>query len=37
LLAEPLAEVDAWLDPYRAHWSARLDALERRLDEGAVP
>lgn len=29
----PLAEVDAWLAPYRAFWSDHLDALERRLDE----
>ncbi|MCT2586082.1 ArsR/SmtB family transcription factor [Actinophytocola gossypii] len=28
----PLAEVDAWLEPYRAHWRARIDALERHLD-----
>ncbi|AOS61852.1 ArsR/SmtB family transcription factor [Actinoalloteichus hymeniacidonis] len=28
----PLAEIDAWLDPYRRHWSERLDALESRLD-----
>jgi DNA-binding transcriptional ArsR family regulator len=34
LRAEPLAEVDAWLEPYRVHWCARLDALERHLDEG---
>jgi DNA-binding transcriptional ArsR family regulator len=33
LRAQPLAEVDAWLAPYRAHWSARLDALERHLEE----
>jgi DNA-binding transcriptional ArsR family regulator len=33
LRAEPLAEVDEWLEPYRAHWSARLDALERHLEE----
>jgi DNA-binding transcriptional ArsR family regulator len=32
LRAEPLAELDAWLSPYRAHWSGRLDALERHLD-----
>jgi DNA-binding transcriptional ArsR family regulator len=30
---EPLAEVDAWLEPYRAFWSGRLDALERHLEE----
>ena len=28
----PLAEVDAWLAPYRRLWSERLDALERHLD-----
>jgi DNA-binding transcriptional ArsR family regulator len=33
LRAEPLAEVDEWLEPYRAHWSARLDALERHLED----
>jgi DNA-binding transcriptional ArsR family regulator len=32
LRAEPLAEVDAWLEPYRAYWSGRLDALERHLE-----
>jgi DNA-binding transcriptional ArsR family regulator len=32
LRAEPLAELDAWLAPYRAHWSSRLAALERHLD-----
>ncbi len=31
--AEPLAEVDAWLAPYRRFWSDRLDALERHLDD----
>lgn len=33
LRAEPLAEVDQWLAPYRAYWSGRLDALERHLEE----
>ena len=33
LRAEPLAEVDAWLEPYRAFWTERLDALERHLEE----
>ena len=33
LRAEPLAEVADWLEPYRAHWEARLDALERHLEE----
>ena len=32
LRAEPLAEVDAFLAPYRAFWSERLDALERHLE-----
>jgi DNA-binding transcriptional ArsR family regulator len=30
---EPLAEIDAWLAPYRELWSGRLDALERHLDD----
>jgi DNA-binding transcriptional ArsR family regulator len=29
---EPLAELDAWLAPYRRLWVDRLDALERHLD-----
>jgi DNA-binding transcriptional ArsR family regulator len=29
----PLAEIDAWLAPYRRMWEQSLDALERRLDE----
>ena len=36
LRPEPLAEVDAWLAPYRRLWAGRLDALERHLDTGAV-
>ena len=28
----PLAEVDAWLAPYRRLWDASLDRLERHLD-----
>jgi DNA-binding transcriptional ArsR family regulator len=32
LRADPLIEMDAWLQPYRALWSERLDALERHLD-----
>ena len=31
--SSPLREVDAWLAPYRALWSERLDALERHLDD----
>lgn len=33
LRPQPLAEVDAWLEPYRAFWADRLDALERHLEE----
>ena len=33
LRLEPLAEIDAWLAPYRRLWGNRLDALERHLDE----
>ena len=33
LRAEPLGEVAQWLEPYRKHWSGRLDALERHLEE----
>jgi DNA-binding transcriptional ArsR family regulator len=29
----PLAEVDAWLEPYRDLWRGRLDALEAHLDQ----
>jgi DNA-binding transcriptional ArsR family regulator len=33
LRAQPLADVDEWLAPYREYWSGRLDALERHLEE----
>jgi DNA-binding transcriptional ArsR family regulator len=33
LQPRPLAELDAWLAPYRRLWSDSLDALERHLDE----
>jgi DNA-binding transcriptional ArsR family regulator len=33
LRAEPLAEIDTWLEPYRRFWAGRLDALEKQLDE----
>ena len=33
LRAQPLAEVDQWLQPYREYWSGRLDALELHLEE----
>jgi DNA-binding transcriptional ArsR family regulator len=32
LHAAPLREIDDWLQPYRAAWRDRLDALERHLD-----
>ncbi len=32
----PLAELDAWLSPYRRLWEQRLDALERHLDRKAT-
>ncbi|WP_239109383.1 ArsR/SmtB family transcription factor [Microbispora siamensis] len=32
LCPEPLAEIDAWLTPYRRLWSESFDALERHLD-----
>jgi DNA-binding transcriptional ArsR family regulator len=33
LRLDPLAEIDAWLEPYRVRWSRRLDALEHHLKE----
>jgi DNA-binding transcriptional ArsR family regulator len=30
--AAPLAELDAWLDPYRRLWAGRLDRLSAHLD-----
>jgi DNA-binding transcriptional ArsR family regulator len=33
--ATPLAELDAWLRPYRALWNESLDALAHRLDATA--
>ncbi|HLZ57345.1 MAG TPA: metalloregulator ArsR/SmtB family transcription factor [Ktedonosporobacter sp.] len=33
LRPEPLAEIDAWLSPYRKLWGDRFDALERHLNE----
>ncbi len=32
LRPEPLAEIDAWLAPYRQMWSASLDRLEQHLE-----
>ncbi len=37
LRPEPLMELDTWLEPYRAHWAGRLDALERHLKHSSVP
>lgn len=34
---EPLAELDAWLAPYRALWEAHLDRLEDHLDQRSEP
>ena len=31
-LAEPLAELDAWLEPYRSLWTQRLDHLQEHLE-----
>lgn len=31
--AEPLTELDDWLQPYRQYWSKKLDDLESHLDE----
>jgi DNA-binding transcriptional ArsR family regulator len=36
----PIAEIDAWLAPYRRLWNDRLDALGHHLDtypEGTAP
>jgi DNA-binding transcriptional ArsR family regulator len=33
LRPEPLAEVSAWLEPYRRRWAHSLDALERHLED----
>ena len=33
LRPDPLADLDAWLAPYRSFWAGRLDALERQLDK----
>lgn len=32
LAATPPAELDRWLEPFRAFWNAPLDALETHLD-----
>ena len=37
LRPEPLMDLDAWLEPYRAEWSGRLDSLERHLRRTSRP
>ena len=37
LRPEPLRELDEWLEPYRAHWAGRLDALEHHLRRTSTP
>ena len=37
LRAEPLRELDAWLEPYRVELAGRLDSLERHLERTARP
>jgi DNA-binding transcriptional ArsR family regulator len=37
LRPQPLAEMDAWLEPYRKLWSDSFDALERHLDATPDP
>jgi DNA-binding transcriptional ArsR family regulator len=37
LRPEPLADLDAWLAPYRRLWTEALDALERHLDQQTEP
>jgi DNA-binding transcriptional ArsR family regulator len=33
LRAEPLADLDAWLAPYRKFWRGKLAALQRHLEK----
>jgi DNA-binding transcriptional ArsR family regulator len=35
LRPEPLRELDEWLEPYRAEWAHRLDALEEHLERAS--
>ena len=37
LRPEPLMELDAWLEPYRAEWASKLDSLEHHLRRTATP
>ncbi len=34
LRPQPLAEIDDWLDPYRALWEPRLEALHTEIARG---
>jgi DNA-binding transcriptional ArsR family regulator len=36
LRPQPLAEIDAWLAPYRALWEQRLDALHTEIARGKL-
>lgn len=33
--ARPLAELDAWLEPYRRFWAQRLDAFDTEIRRGS--
>jgi DNA-binding transcriptional ArsR family regulator len=35
--AEPLKEIDTWLEDFRRFWSSHVDALERHLDRMDQP
>jgi DNA-binding transcriptional ArsR family regulator len=37
LCPEPLADVDAWLEPYRKFWRGRLAALQQHLASDHPP
>ncbi|MGW4798887.1 ArsR/SmtB family transcription factor [Nonomuraea sp. NPDC004297] len=37
LRPQPLAEIDAWLTPYRRLWNTTLDRLEHHLDTMEEP
>jgi DNA-binding transcriptional ArsR family regulator len=37
LRAEPLMEIDRWLEPYRRTWQDSLDRLEKRLAGDGPP
>lgn len=37
LRPEPLIELDAWLEPYRAEWAGRLGSLEGHLRRTTKP